>query len=408
MPGTLAVHLKHWISDLLPKFIRDVKTTPWIYENGKQIPGKVLGRMVSKTCYDICGLKLTPLSLRKLRTTYVMDTIDELDGTLVDKLGLKMEYAHASGHSLEVMLKYYVIKDTTKSIARSKDIIEKTNQEIFGKNGNSMEVKDAILPICLPKEIPNYTVKMKQPSFSFNKIDRSHTKKEIETDFHSDILFDSSDLYSPVEMNHVDVLPINTFSLPQRSCNARHNISHMINKNEAIQNILSGEWLTDREIFWGLFLLRNQYGHVGGLEDTVVMAAGKSLNPAIQALNVYILHTEGNHWVTVCLGDACVGIWVYDSLACGRVAEDIKKQIEHVTNEDQFCLAPTQQQTNSQDCGLFAIAFAVDLVEGFNPCGIQYDESLMREHLASCIRAEHILPFPRRLKKSTKAIVVVD
>jgi hypothetical protein len=407
MPGTLAVHLKHWISDLLPKFIREVKTTPWIYGNGKQIPGKVLGRMVSKTCYDICGLKLTPLSLRKLRTTYVMDSIDELDGTLVDKLGLKMEYAHASGHSLEVMLKYYVIKDTAKSIARSKDIIEKTNQEIFGKRGISIEVKNANLPIYLPEENPIYYVQMKKPSFSL-KGDRSHNKKEKESDFPSDIIFDSSDLYSPDEEKHVHMLPINNFSLPQRSCNARHNISHMINKTDAIQKILSGDWLTDCEIFWALFLLKNQYGHVGGLEDTVVMATGLSQNLAIEALNVYILHIRGNHWVTVCLGDAWDGIWVYDSLACGHVAEDIKEQMKHVTNEDHFCLAPTQQQTNTQECGLFAIAFAVDLVEGFNPCGIQYDESYMRDHFASCIKAEHILPFPRRLKKATNAFVVID
>jgi hypothetical protein len=408
MPETLAVHLQHWILDLLPRFKRVNETTPWINASGRKVQDKVLGTWVRKTCNDICGLKLDPLSLRKLRTTYVIDAIDELDGTVFDKLGLKMEYAHASGHSLDVMLKYYVIKDMAKSIARSKSIIEKTNQGIFGKGGPGMVAENTNFPMFFPEENPAYSVLMKPPSFTLKKITKGHIKKNG-TRSALDIPFDSCDLSDlPMVEGHVDVLLTHTFTQPQRSCNAPRPIQHMIAKEEAVQKVLSGEWLSDQEIFWALFLLKKKYVHVGGLEDTVVMAAGQSRCRADETINVYILHTGGNHWVTVCLGRSRGGIRVYDSLALGHVSEDIKEQMRHVTSQNKFHLVPMQQQIDVQSCGLFAIACAVDLIDGFNPCGIQYDESMMREHLACCIRTENILPFPRRMTKATEAIVVIE
>jgi hypothetical protein len=319
-----------------------------------------------------------------------------------------MEYAHASGHSFDVMLKYYVIKDMAKSIARSKSIIEKTNQGIFGKGGPVMVAADTNFQKHFPEEKPVYSVLMKSPSFSLKKNTKGHIRKKGKG-LALVIPFDSCDLSdSPVVDGHVDGLLTHTFTQPQRSCNAPRPIQHMVAKEEAVQKVLSGEWLSDQEIFWALFLLKKKYAHVGGLEDTVVMAAGQSRCRADETINVYILHTGGNHWVTVCLGRSRGGVKVYDSLTCGHVSEDVKEQMRHVTAQRKFHLVPMQQQTDVQSCGLFAIACAVDLIEGFNPCGIQYEESMMREHLACCIRTENILPFPRRMTKATEAIVVIE
>ena len=42
-------------------------------------------------------------------------------------------------------------------------------------------------------------------------------------------------------------------------------------------------------------------------------------------------------------------------------------------------------QTRSTDCGLYAIAYAVDLAAGNNPSDINYDQGAMLSHISQCI-----------------------
>jgi hypothetical protein len=89
------------------------------------------------------GVPLNPLSIRKLRTTYVCQSIDEQDGRLIDKEGLRAEYALASGHTIDVMEKYYLLKDTQECVSRSRNITDLSNQYLFGgeATGESEQVQ---------------------------------------------------------------------------------------------------------------------------------------------------------------------------------------------------------------------------------------------------------------------------
>ena len=49
----------------------------------------------------------------------------------------------------------------------------------------------------------------------------------------------------------------------------------------------------------------------------------------------------------------------------------------------------------SIDCGIFAIAYAIDLLQGHDPSKLIYDQSKMREHLIDCFEKELIQPFPK-------------
>ena len=49
------------------------------------------------------------------------------------------------------------------------------------------------------------------------------------------------------------------------------------------------------------------------------------------------------------------------------------------------------KQVGSNDCGLFCIAYAVDLTEGNDPSDIEYDQSCMRWHLVECFKKENWL-----------------
>ncbi len=54
-----------------------------------------------------------------------------------------------------------------------------------------------------------------------------------------------------------------------------------------------------------------------------------------------------------------------------------------------------QQQTGSSDCGVFAIANAVDICMGTNPENVRYDQGKIRAHLEDCFIKKSLCPFPR-------------
>ena len=77
-------------------------------------------------------------------------------------------------------------------------------------------------------------------------------------------------------------------------------------------------------------------------------------------------------------------------------------------------MAPVQEQSDSISCGIFAIAFAVEILNNKMPENAHFSESLMRKHLAYCIKQRQFSRFPQkrgscwRLKKFHKRFIVLD
>ena len=166
----------------------------------------------------------------------------------------------------------------------------------------------------------------------------------------------------------------------------------------------SGSWLNDNLIYAAQMLLNNQ-SKIKGFQSTQF---GKKLAfPTIPPYMKYIqiLHVDGNHWNVVSNIQSDGGVFtnsvcIYDSLYM-HVALDTKKQIcsfvRPKNNEFTFDIANTQHQTNSSDCGLFAIAFATELVHSQSPVLCEFNTSMMRNHLLICLQNGVFTRFP--LKK---------
>ena len=54
-----------------------------------------------------------------------------------------------------------------------------------------------------------------------------------------------------------------------------------------------------------------------------------------------------------------------------------------------------QQQKGTNDCGVFAIAFAYYMASGDNVEIIEFDQGKMRNHLSDCFKNSKLLPFPQ-------------
>ena len=150
----------------------------------------------------------------------------------------------------------------------------------------------------------------------------------------------------------------------------------------------SGSWLNDNLIYAAQMLLNNK-SKIEGFQSTQF---GKKL--AFSTIPPYtkyiqILHVDGNHWNVVSNIRSDGGVFtnsvcIYDSLYM-HVALDTKEQICSFVRPKNykftFDIANTQHQTNSSDCGLFAIAFATELVHSQSPVLCEFNASMMWNHL---------------------------
>ena len=105
-------------------------------------------------------------------------------------------------------------------------------------------------------------------------------------------------------------------------------------------------------------------------------------------------------------------IRIYDSLrSCGGYSVtksfDLFYQIAsflHTDATDSLTVeyAPVQQQPPlSGDCGIYAIAYMVPLLNGKDPSIINFDKDFMRSHLHSCLKNNTITPFPESNQRQT-------
>lgn len=78
-----------------------------------------------------------------------------------------------------------------------------------------------------------------------------------------------------------------------------------------------------------------------------------------------------------------------------------------VNTHSQFIeveILPVQQQKNTTDCAVFAIAFAIEICIGTDLTTIAFEQNKMRNHLLDCLLNHKITCFPKTKKVVSRAI----
>eukprot|EP00731_Ephydatia_muelleri_P007412 Em0003g1660a len=113
---------------------------------------------------------------------------------------------------------------------------------------------------------------------------------------------------------------------------------------------------------------------------------------------VQILHNGEDHWLTIStLGLPSGHVNIYDSLyqTCTDHAIDQMCSIIFTPNNAVYLhFTDVDKQTNSSDCGLYAIAYATGLCCGEEVCSRKYDMMVMRQHLLKCLESGRMTAFP--------------
>ena len=82
----------------------------------------------------------------------------------------------------------------------------------------------------------------------------------------------------------------------------------------------------------------------------------------------------------------------------GKVIESVKNQICCITRfkgkNIKIDVVPVQQQQNGFDCGVYAIAFMVSLINKEDLTSITFDEKKSRDHFYDCYKQGRLIPFP--------------
>ena len=128
-------------------------------------------------------------------------------------------------------------------------------------------------------------------------------------------------------------------------------------------------------------------------------------------VGVQIHHINGDHWVTSCyIGNE---VTVYNSKFSGGVLSSslthqlaliyrslvvIEEDGEEVDPHIVVHIPPVQQQDGDDDCGVFAIAFALHAILGDDLKNVEFDQSQMRSHLLDCLRKKELVRFPTKEK----------
>ena len=161
------------------------------------------------------------------------------------------------------------------------------------------------------------------------------------------------------------------------------------------------EWLTDNIMDAAQKLICKKLGTIDSYQS-VLNSEKQTENPfqPVSQEHVQLLHDGSNHWfLTICSNGR---VQVCDSLR-SKLTPASRKSIRslykhYVLGGQRITFLPVQRQPDGFSCGLFAIAFAAELLDGHSPSeSSQFDVDKMRSHLIVCLEQQNLSPFPKVL-----------
>ena len=173
-------------------------------------------------------------------------------------------------------------------------------------------------------------------------------------------------------------------------------------RNEKL--IVGGDWLTDEHMFYAQELLRMQFPTIDGWQSTLLTQNNGFLPAMMDAIHIVadlLWVTSARLFGTVTLFD------------CRKVGSQMSSTLAHQLCQvyrTSICesggnsflavnVASVQKLCGSDDCGVFAIVFALHAALGHCLEEIEFDQATMRNHLLKCFTTRNFTPFPTKKVK---------
>ena len=150
-------------------------------------------------------------------------------------------------------------------------------------------------------------------------------------------------------------------------------------------------------------LLQKQYPTITTQPPSLAFSTGFSYCPSE---TVQITHTGAYHWVL--LSSMYSKIAIYDSLnlqPTDFLLNQIRQLFSYDNSMPNFEQIKCYEQVESTDCGLLAIAYGADILNGNNVYDLICNQTKMREHLIACFEQRKVTTFPLYKKINTEKVV---
>ena len=166
-----------------------------------------------------------------------------------------------------------------------------------------------------------------------------------------------------------------------------------------VERIIMGQQLSDVEINFAQQLLKEQFPKINGLICTLYQEKKIALSEISVQNKLQIIYCRTrHHWIVASTVSCHFGeVKVFDSLFhyCDEETEYvIAKLFQCGPKKVTVKVAHSQKQKGSNDCGLYAIAFATAIAHEMNPGRLKLKQEAMRPHLVNCFNKGRISPFP--------------
>ena len=159
-----------------------------------------------------------------------------------------------------------------------------------------------------------------------------------------------------------------------------------------------GEWLNDQLIDAAQKLICEEIGTPFTFQ-TVLNSQKKDVEHyrAVYEKHIQLLHDGRNHWILSFCSNGRVQ--VCDSLNTALTHSSrkaIRSLYKHYFAGDEVIFfLPVQRQPNGYSCGLFAIAFTAEILDGKSPSEAIFSVDEMRGQFISCLETQKLSPFPK-------------
>ena len=193
-----------------------------------------------------------------------------------------------------------------------------------------------------------------------------------------------------------------TKTVPSKYGPSRRYLIEPILSTAIEKQILDGNMLEDDTINLAQSIIARQFT-VRGLQDTSLEPL--SFCTQFNERFVQILYCPPTHWISIYGGKE--GIIVFDSLQRKKLPKSVVRTIAKIRSTEDAILelrkVNVQQQENGIDCGVFSIAFLVEILFGNDPRNCSFFPGGMREHLLTCLQLKEFSMFPKTTNRVPKS-----
>ena len=149
------------------------------------------------------------------------------------------------------------------------------------------------------------------------------------------------------------------------------------------------KWLNDNLMDTAQKLVYKSLGYLASWQSVLNWQRKRTPFHKVGEYHIQLMHGGINHWLLSCSFNGRVQVChgLYETLP-SVTKRCLKEPYKSLLDKDErlsVTVIPVQKQKDSSSCGLFAIAFVTNILEGISPAQSEFNVTSMGKNLLECL-----------------------